>query len=31
LLSKEDLARENGEDVNTYDDYDDVVVIGSSI
>ena len=31
LLSKEDLARENGEDVNAYDDYDDVVVIGSSI
>ena len=31
LLSKEDLARENVGDVNAYDDYDDVVVIGSSI
>jgi len=30
LLSKEDLARENGGDVNAYDDYDDVVVIGSN-
>ena len=31
LLTSEDLARENGGDVNAYDDYDDVVVIGSSI